>query len=66
MMKAARPRGAELRIGRITSVMRRANTGRVAGVVVHGEQIDGDVVVIAMAPGRYLWRNGCRCPLYLV
>jgi glycine/D-amino acid oxidase-like deaminating enzyme len=54
MMKAALARGAELRIGRVTGVVRRRNRGRVEGVLVDGERIDGDAVVIAMGPWSIL------------
>jgi glycine/D-amino acid oxidase-like deaminating enzyme len=53
-MKAAQARGAELRIGRVTGVVQQGNTGRVEGVLVDGEEIDGDAVVIAMGPWSIL------------
>ncbi len=52
MMRAAEARGAELRLGRATDVARR--DGRVAGVVVDGEILEGDAVVIAMGPWSIL------------
>jgi glycine/D-amino acid oxidase-like deaminating enzyme len=54
IMEAAQTRGAELRIGRVTGVARQANTGKVEGVLVDGEKIDGDAVVIAMGPWSIL------------
>jgi glycine/D-amino acid oxidase-like deaminating enzyme len=54
MMKAAQARGAELRIARVTGVVRGRNGGRVEGVVADGEKIDGDAVVIAMGPWSIL------------
>jgi glycine/D-amino acid oxidase-like deaminating enzyme len=54
IMKAAQAQGAELRIGRVTGVVRQGNTGRVEGVLVDGEKIDGDAVVIAMGPWSIL------------
>ena len=54
MMEAAQARGAELRIGRVTGVVQQGNTGRVEGVLVDGEKIDGDAVVIAMGPWSIL------------
>ncbi len=54
MMKAAQARGAQLRIGRVTGVVQQENTGRVEGVLVDGEKIDGDAVVIAMGPWSIL------------
>ncbi len=53
-MVAAQARGAELRIGRVTGVVQQRNTGRVEGVLVDGEKIDGDAVVIAMGPWSIL------------
>ena len=53
-MKAAQARGAQLRIGRVTGVVQQENTGRVEGVLVDGEKIDGDAVVIAMGPWSIL------------
>jgi glycine/D-amino acid oxidase-like deaminating enzyme len=50
MMTAAQARGAELRIGCVDGVFRQANTERVAGVIVDGEEIHGDAVVVAMGP----------------
>jgi len=54
VMEAAQARGAELRIGRVTGVVQQGNTGRVEGVLVDGEKIDGDAVVIAMGPWSIL------------
>jgi glycine/D-amino acid oxidase-like deaminating enzyme len=54
IMEAAQSRGAELRIGRVTGVARQTNTGRVVGLLVDGEKIDGDAVVIAMGPWSIL------------
>ena len=52
MMRAAQTEGAELRLGRVTGVVRRGP--RVAGVEVDGETIEGDAVVIAMGPWSLL------------
>jgi len=52
MMRGAQARGSELRLGRVTGVMRRGP--RVAGVEVDGETIEGDAVVIAMGPWSIL------------
>jgi len=49
MMQAAQARGAELRLGRVTGVVRGSGE-RVAGVQVDSEIIGGDAVVIAMGP----------------
>src|SRR5277367_6171265 len=54
MMQAAQARGAELRIGHVTAVVRQEKAGRVEGVVVDGETIAGDAVVIAMGPWSIL------------
>ncbi len=49
VMRAAAAQGAKLRLGRVTAVVRRGDN-TVAGVVVDGEMIDCDAVVIAMGP----------------
>ena len=54
IMKAAQARGAELRIGRVNGVVQQEDTGRVWGVQVDGETIEGDAVVIAMGPWSIL------------
>ena len=54
VMRAAEARGAKLRIGRITGIVRRAGEERVEGVEVDGETIEGDAVVIAMGPWSIL------------
>lgn len=53
MMGAALAGGAELRLGRVGDVVRR-DDGCVAGVVVDGETVEGDSVVIAMGPWSIL------------
>jgi glycine/D-amino acid oxidase-like deaminating enzyme len=52
MMQAAQARGAELRLGVVEDVVRRG--GGIAGVIVDGEIIEGDAVVIAMGPWSIL------------
>ena len=52
MMQAAQAQGAELRLGRVTGVVRRGSA--VAGVEVDGEAIEGEAVVIAMGPWSIL------------
>jgi glycine/D-amino acid oxidase-like deaminating enzyme len=52
MMQAAQAHGAELRLGRVTEVMRRGSV--VTGVEVDGEAIEGEAVVIAMGPWSIL------------
>src|SRR5277367_5698996 len=54
MMRAAQARGAELRIGQVTGIVRRGDDRRVEGVQVDGEKIDGDAVVLAMGPWSIL------------
>ncbi len=54
MMRAAQGRGAELREGRITGIIRRADGPRVGGVEVDGGVIEADAVVIAMGPWSLL------------
>jgi len=52
MMRAAEVHGAELRLGRVTGLLRRG--GDAAGVHLDGETLDGDAVVIAMGPWSVL------------
>jgi glycine/D-amino acid oxidase-like deaminating enzyme len=52
MMRAAKARGAELRLGSVTGFLRRG--GNVVGVDLDGEALDGDAVVIAMGPWSVL------------
>jgi glycine/D-amino acid oxidase-like deaminating enzyme len=48
MMRAARERGANLRLGTVTGVLRRDRD--VVGVEVDGEAIAADAIVVAMGP----------------
>jgi glycine/D-amino acid oxidase-like deaminating enzyme len=50
IMRAAEERGAELRIGAATGLLRDDAGGSVRGVIVDGEPLTGDAVVIAMGP----------------
>jgi glycine/D-amino acid oxidase-like deaminating enzyme len=50
MMSAAQGQGAELRRGRITGMIRRADGSTVGGVEVDGGVIEADAVVVAMGP----------------
>jgi glycine/D-amino acid oxidase-like deaminating enzyme len=50
MMGAAQRQGAELRIGTVSGVVRRAAGSRVRGVEVDDNIIEADAVVIAMGP----------------
>ncbi len=52
MMHAAEERGAELRLGQATGLLRR--NGNVAGVQLEGGALEGDAVVIAMGPWSVL------------
>jgi glycine/D-amino acid oxidase-like deaminating enzyme len=52
MMRAAEARGAELRLGTVTGLLRRG--GDVIGVDLEGETLEGDAVVIAMGPWSIL------------
>jgi glycine/D-amino acid oxidase-like deaminating enzyme len=54
LMADAEARGAELRIGQVTGLVREGNGARVCGVEVDGEVIAGDAVVIAMGPWSIL------------
>lgn len=53
MMRAAQAQGAELRLGRVTGVVRGTGAS-VQGVQVDGEIIEGDAVVIALGPWSIL------------
>jgi glycine/D-amino acid oxidase-like deaminating enzyme len=50
MMRAAQARGAELRLGRVTGLVRAGGGASVHGVELDGEVVEGDAVVIAMGP----------------
>ena len=50
MMGAAQNHGAEIRRGRVTGIVRRADGSTVEGVEVDGGVIEADAVVIAMGP----------------
>jgi glycine/D-amino acid oxidase-like deaminating enzyme len=50
MMNAAQGHGTELRLGRITGIVRRADGPSVGGVEVDGGVIEADAVVVAMGP----------------
>jgi len=50
IMAAAIDRGARLRIGQVTGVTRAADRSTADGVIVDGERLAGDAVVIAMGP----------------
>jgi glycine/D-amino acid oxidase-like deaminating enzyme len=51
-MRAAQERGAELRIGEVTGLLRRG--GDVVGVDLDGEKLEGEAVIIAMGPWSVL------------
>ena len=50
MMNAAQSHGAEVRRGRVTGIVRRADGSTVEGVEVDGGVIEADAVVVAMGP----------------
>jgi len=54
MMAAAQARGAELRLGCVTGVVRDASGARATGVLVDGAAVAGDAIVIAMGPWSIL------------
>jgi glycine/D-amino acid oxidase-like deaminating enzyme len=54
MMSAARGQGAELREGRVTGLVRRADGSAVRGVEVDGGVIEADAVVVALGPWSLL------------
>jgi glycine/D-amino acid oxidase-like deaminating enzyme len=61
MMRAAEARGAELRLGNVTGLLRRG--GGVVGVDLEGEALEGDAVVIAMGPWSVLAAQWLPLPL---
>jgi glycine/D-amino acid oxidase-like deaminating enzyme len=63
MLDAARARGARLRIGAASAVEFGAGGGCVRGVVVDGELIEGDAVVIAMGPWSALAARWVPIPM---
>jgi len=50
LMRAAQARGAKLKLGEVTRVVRDGTGERVRGVDIRGEVLDADEVVIAMGP----------------
>jgi glycine/D-amino acid oxidase-like deaminating enzyme len=50
MMAAARDRGARLQSGSVTGLERNADGSRLTGVLVDGQLVEGDAVVIALGP----------------
>ena len=54
MMRAAQAGGAELRLGCVTGVLRGTSGASVQGVLVDGEIVVGDALVIAMGPWSIL------------
>jgi glycine/D-amino acid oxidase-like deaminating enzyme len=54
MMRAAQAQGAELRLGRVTGILRGGNGAKVGGVEIDGKTIEGDAVIIAMGPWSIL------------
>lgn len=54
MMRAAEAKGARLRIGAIEEVMLDDGGGRATGVMVDGQTLEADAVVIAMGPWSVL------------
>ncbi len=54
LMRASQGQGAELRRGTVTGIVRAEPAGRVRGVEVDGEIVEGDAAVIAMGPWSIL------------
>ncbi len=50
LMRAAERQALPYGMGQVTGLARDRNSGRVAGVIVGGEILEGDAVVIAMGP----------------
>ena len=63
MMDAALERGAGLRIGCVGGLKRSTDERRVTGVVVDGEVVPGDAVVIAMGPWSALAAHWLPLPM---
>jgi glycine/D-amino acid oxidase-like deaminating enzyme len=63
MMEAAIERGARLQIGRVTGISRSSDERRITGVVVDGEVVAGDAVVIAMGPWSVLAAQWLPLPM---
>ena len=63
MMDAAIARGARLQIGSVSAVELDGGRGRIRGVVVNGELIEGDAVVIAMGPWSALAAEWVPLPM---
>jgi glycine/D-amino acid oxidase-like deaminating enzyme len=61
MMRAAEAHGAELRLGRVTGMLRRGD-GRIDGVAIDGDPLKGDAVVIAMGPWSAIAARWLRLP----
>jgi glycine/D-amino acid oxidase-like deaminating enzyme len=60
MMRAAQAQGAELLFGRVTEIDQ--HHGRATGVIVAGEMIAGDAVVVAMGPWSILAASSLPLP----
>ena len=54
LIQAAQTRGAELRIGEVTGIVRTDDGSRVRGVEVDGALVEADAVVVAMGPWSIL------------
>jgi len=65
MMRAAQDNGAQLRIGRVTSLLRGDNESIVKGVEFEGAHVEADAVIIAMGPWSILAAQWLRLPLVL-
>ena len=62
MMRAAEARGAELRLGAVTGILRSEDGARVRGVEIDGEALSADAVVIAMGPWSIVASNWLPLP----
>lgn len=62
LLDAARENGAVLRIGTVENVVLDQRRSRVVAVVVDGERIDADAVVVAMGPWTRLAAPWLRLP----
>jgi glycine/D-amino acid oxidase-like deaminating enzyme len=62
LIEQAEAQGAALRIGRVTGLAGAPGDGRIAGVVVDGETIAADAVVIALGPWSILAAAWMKLP----
>lgn len=62
LMRAAEAAAAELRRGEVTGIVRNRTGERVAGVMIDGEIVEADAVVVAMGPWSQFARQWLPLP----